>query len=272
MSELPRFCTIKLQYLQELVLDHDLSDAALRVALYLAVSHADHDTGESFPTFATIGSAIGKCAKSVKRAINALEAAGYLIVQRGTNKGSSSRYRPTEAVMRRAAERRREGDKVVPLKQGKGGHSCPDRGTDLSVTAGQKCPPNKEQEFRNEPQRSATPDLPERGQSGKADAATGGLTFVPRDICFARDWDDRLSREGLATLERCLPISDHGRHRGFWLPGRTPAPEGSARWREQVQSLRDLIRREGRSHLTFASPGYEEFSPRRIEACAGAGI
>ncbi len=270
MSELPRFCTIKLQYLQELVLDHDLSDGALRVALYLSVSHADHDTGESFPTFATIGSAIGKCAKSVKRAINALEAAGYLIVQRGTNKGSSSRYRPTEAIMRRAAERRREGDKVVPLKQGKGGHSRSDRGTDLSVTAGQKCPPNREQELRKEPLRAATPDLTERGQSGKADAATGGLTFVPRGICFARDWDDRLSREGLASLERCLAISTYGRHRGFWLPGRTPAPEGSTRWREQLQSLRELIRGENRSHLITASRSYEETAPHRVAACVGA--
>lgn len=272
MSELPPFCRIKLQYLQELVMDHGVSDNAVRVALYLAVVYADHETGECFPTFETIGTGVGKCAKTIKRAINALEDAGYLIVRRGTNKGASSRYRPTDAVLRRAADRRREGDKVVHLRHGKGGHSCPDKGSNLSAKEGQICPPNKEQELRKEPQAAATPDLPERGQSGKARSTTGELTFVPCGICFARDWDDRLSREGMASLERCLPISVHGRHRGFWLPGRTPAPEGSARWREQLQCLRDLIRRESRSHRTSASRGYEETAPRHVAAYVGAGI
>ena len=118
MSELLPFCKIKLQYLLEMVTDHDLDDNALRVALYLALAHADHETGESRPSFETIGAAIGKHAKSVKRALNKVEAAGYMTVERGTNKGKSSRYRPTEAALKRATERRREGDKVVPLGRG----------------------------------------------------------------------------------------------------------------------------------------------------------
>ncbi|MCE8515196.1 helix-turn-helix domain-containing protein [Ruegeria pomeroyi] len=140
MSELLPFCKIKLQYLLEMVTDHDLDDNALRVALYLALAHADHETGESRPSFETIGAAIGKHAKSVKRALNKVEAAGYMTVERGTNKGKSSRYRPTEAAMKRAAERRLEGDKVVPLSRGKGGQSCPQSGTDLSGKGGQDRP------------------------------------------------------------------------------------------------------------------------------------
>ena len=106
-------------YLLEMVTDHDLDDNALRVALYLALAHADHETGESRPSFETIGAAIGKHAKSVKRALNKVEAAGYMTVERGTNKGKSSRYRPTEAAMKRATERRREGDKVAPRTENK---------------------------------------------------------------------------------------------------------------------------------------------------------
>ncbi|WP_299639652.1 helix-turn-helix domain-containing protein [uncultured Ruegeria sp.] len=128
MSELLPFCKIKLQYLLEMVTDHELDDNALRVALYLALAHADHETGESRPSFQTIGAAIGKHAKSVKRALNKVEAAGYMTVERGTNKGNSSRYRPTEAALKRATERRREGDKVVPLRRAKGEQSCPAKG------------------------------------------------------------------------------------------------------------------------------------------------
>lgn len=136
MSELLPFCRVKLQYLQEMVADPDLDDNALQVALYLALFHVDHETGESRPSFATIGAAIGKHAKSVKRALNKVEAAGYMTVERGTNKGNSSRYRPTGSALKRATERRREGDKVVPLRRLKGGRSCPQNGTELSGKGG----------------------------------------------------------------------------------------------------------------------------------------
>ncbi|MFV0409841.1 MAG: helix-turn-helix domain-containing protein [Paracoccus sp. (in: a-proteobacteria)] len=119
MSELLPFCKIKLQYLQEMVTDPDLDDNALRVALYLALFHADHETGESRPSFETIGDAVGKHAKSVKRALNKVEAAGYMTVERGTNKGNSSRYRPTESALKRASERRREGDMIAPRTENK---------------------------------------------------------------------------------------------------------------------------------------------------------
>lgn len=246
MSELLPFCKIKLQYLLEMVTDHELDDNALRVALYLALAHANHETGESRPSFETIGAAIGKHAKSVKRALNKVEAAGYMTIERGTNKGKSSRYRPTEAALKRATERRREGDKVVPLSRAKGGPSCPQSGTDLSGKGGQDRPPNREQELRKEQGRASAPDLPDEGQSGgpRSKRAPDGqhLVFVPRGICFVRDWNERLAREGMTTLERSLPLSPHEHHLGFWLPARTPAPLGSAEWQDQLQLLRELIR------------------------------
>lgn len=246
MSELLPFCKIKLQYLLEMVTDHELDDNALRVALYLALAHADHETGESRPSFETIGASIGKHAKSVKRALNKVEAAGYMTVERGTNKGNSSRYRPTEAALQRATERRREGDKVVPLSRTKGGQSCPQSGTDLSKKGGLDRPPNREKEFRKEHGRASAPDLPDEGQSGgmRSKRAPDGQrrVFVPRGICFVRDWNERLAHEGMTTLERSLPLFPHEHHLGFWLPARTPAPVGSAEWQDQLQSLRDLIR------------------------------
>ena len=242
MSELLPFCKIKLQYLLEMVTDHALDDNALRVALYLALAHADHETGESRPSFETIGAAIGKHAKSVKRALNKVEAAGYMTVERGTNKGKSSRYRPTEAALKRATERRREGDKVVPLSRAKGGQSCPQSGTDLSGKGGQDRPPNREQELRKERGRASAPDSPDKGQSGGTRSEGPPLVFVPRGICFVRDWDARLAREGMTTLERSLPMSPHEHHLGFWLPARTPAPAGSAEWQAQLHLMRELIR------------------------------
>ncbi|MEJ6393850.1 helix-turn-helix domain-containing protein [Gymnodinialimonas sp. 2305UL16-5] len=239
MSESLPFCKIKLQFLLEMVTDKEMDDNALRVALYLALAHADHETGESRPSFETIGAAIGKHAKSVKRALNKVETAGYMSIERGTNKGKSSRYRPTSAALKRATERRREGDKVVPLCQRKGGQPCPQSGAILSNKGGQDRPPNREQEPRKEHGRVSASDLPEERQSG---GTRTELVFVPRGICFVRDWDARLAREGMTTLERSLQLSPHEHHVGYWLPARTPAPADSAAWREQLQLLRELIR------------------------------
>lgn len=239
MSESLPFCKIKLQFLLEMVTDKEMDDNALRVALYLALAHADHETGESRPSFETIGAAIGKHAKSVKRALNKVETAGYMSIERGTNKGKSSRYRPTAAALKRATERRREGDKVVPLSQLKGGRSCPQSGAVLSNKGGHDRPPNREQELRKEQGRESVPELPDERQSG---GTCRELFFVPRGICFVRDWDARLAREGMTTLDRSLPLSPHEHHVGYWLPARTPAPADSSEWSDQLHLLRELIR------------------------------
>lgn len=149
----------------------------------------------------------------MKRALNKVEAAGYMTVERGTNKGKSSRYRPTEAALKRATDRRREGDKVVPLSRTKGG---------------QDRPPNREQELGKEGLVASAPDLPDEGQSGETRPDGRRLVFVPRGICFVRDWDKRLEAYGMGALERNLSVSPHGQHVGFWLPARTPAPRDSS--------------------------------------------
>lgn len=258
MSDLSPFCEIKLQYILEMVMDHELDDNALRVAVYLAIKPSNHQTGESYPSFETIGKEIGKHAKSVKRALNKVEAAGYITVQRGTNRGNSSRYRPTEAALKRATQRRleedrrrREGGKVVPLSRAKGGQSCPQSGANLSSNQGQDCPPNREQELRKKQGRASAPVLSDQLQSGDTHLGGQPLVFVPRGICFVQDWDARLAREGMTTLERSLHLSPHEHHLGFWLPARTPAPVGSREWQTQLRLLRCVIRQsEDAMHLT----------------------
>ncbi len=220
MSDRIPFSQIKLQYLLEMVTDHELDDNALRVALYLALKHADHVTGESRPSFETIGAAIGKHAKSIKRALNKVEAAGYMTVERGTNKGKSSRYRPTEAALKRATERRREGDKVVPLSRTKGGQPRPQSGTELSGKGGQDRPPNKEQELRK--------------SAGEAE-----LVFVPENSAAVREWENLCDRHIGIRLGHLLPgVSVRGQ-RGFLLPGRWP-PVDRQEWAAAALRLKSL--------------------------------
>jgi hypothetical protein len=105
--------------------------------------------------------------------------------------------------------------------------------------------------------------LPDEGQSG---GTHPDLVFVPRGICFVRDWDERLAREGMTTLERSLPLSPHEHHLGFWLPARTPAPAGSAQWQVQLRRLRDVIcQAQDGACATPAASRIASFAPRQMQ-------
>lgn len=221
MPEKLPFCQIKLQYLLEMASDPELDDQGFRVAAYLALAHADHVSGQSRPSFETIGEAVGKHAKSVKRALNKAEAAGYLDIERGTNRGNSSRYRPTKATLQRAAVRRRVGDKVVPLSRAKGGQVCSDSGTDVSPNGVHVSPPNRDQEFRMRP-----------------------LVFVAASSKGAETWAELCDKHLGERLSVVVPEVISGGQRGYLLPGRWP-PVDRGEWPAVAQFLRSLNREGG---------------------------
>ena len=223
------FCKIKLQYLSEMASDPKLGDQAFRIISYLALIHADHESGEARPTFETIAKATGRDPKSVKRALQKAEAAGYLEIERGTNIGNSSRYRPTESALERATERRKEQDKIVPLSRSKGGHKCPERGTDLSGKGGQKCPPNLDQELK---EKTRTPEF----------------VFVPTSSKAAQEWQDLCDRHiGTRLIHLVGEFGPIGK-RGFLLPSLWP-PADRAEWPRVARYLQTL----GKSQVAEAS-------------------
>lgn len=220
MPEPLPFCQIKLQYLSEMTSDAELDDNSLRVALYLVLNHADHVTGEARPTFETIGKAIGKDAKSVKRALNKPRLARYFEIERGTNKGHASRYRPTEDALKRATERRREADKIVPLSRSKGGQKCPDRGTSLSGEGGHNRPPNLDQGFKQK-------------------TRTGEFVFVPTSSKAAQEWQNLCDRHIGTRLVHLTDEIEHGGQRSFLLPSLWP-PADRAEWPAMARYLKAL--------------------------------
>jgi len=220
MPERLPFCRIKLQYLAEAATDAELDDNAFRVISYLALIHADHETGEARPSFATIGEAIGKHAKSVKRALKKAEDAGYLEIERGTNIGNSSRYRPTGEALNRAAQRRKEQDKIVPLSRSKGGQKCPVRGTDLSGRGGQICPPNSDQELKEKTREDE-------------------LFFVPASSKAAQEWQDLCDRYLATRLVHLVgEVGQLGRS-GYLLPSYWP-PTDRSDWPAMARYLQAL--------------------------------
>ncbi len=149
MSDLRPFKDIKLQWLMLLSCDASLSDAAVRVALYIVTRHMNGRSEKAWPSHQTIATAIGKSTKTVQRAVAALEKK-WFDLERGNGSRISTRYSPSEPSVQQANKEREKGDKIVHLHPNKGGQNCPQRVTKMSSEGGQKCPPNLEKELRKE--------------------------------------------------------------------------------------------------------------------------
>ncbi|MDD1498572.1 helix-turn-helix domain-containing protein [Agrobacterium sp. CNPSo 3708] len=146
MSGARPFRDVKLQWLQQLSCDKDLSDSARSVALYIITTHLNGHTEKAWPSYQTIADATGKSVKTIQRAVRELEVKGWFEVQRGNGVGHNTEYRPSAASILRASDAREKTDKVVTLYPDKGGQNRPARRSDLSSEGGQICPPNPEKE------------------------------------------------------------------------------------------------------------------------------
>ena len=157
MSGVRPFRDVKLQWLQQLSCDKDLSDSARSVALYIITTHLNGHTEKAWPSYQTIADATGKSVKTIQRAVRELEVKGWFEVQRGNGVGHNTEYRPSAASILRASDSREKTGKVVTLYPDKGGQNRPERRSDLSSEGGQICPPNLEKEKYINLTRARTP-------------------------------------------------------------------------------------------------------------------
>ncbi|MDF8359006.1 helix-turn-helix domain-containing protein [Ensifer adhaerens] len=126
------FRDVKLQWLQQLSCDRDLSDSARSVALYIVTTHLNGHTEKAWPSFQTIANATGKSAKTIQRAVRELEITGWFEVQRGNGIGTTRNIVPHRRLLyahRTPAKRRTRlspftREKAVKFVQ-QGGQSCP---------------------------------------------------------------------------------------------------------------------------------------------------
>ena len=159
MSAARPFRDVKLQWLQQLSCDKDLSDSARSVALYIITTHLNGHTEKAWPSYQTIADATGKSVKTIQRAVRELEVKGWFEVQRGNGVGHNTEYRPSAASILRASEAREKTDKVVTLYPDKGGQNRPERRSDVSGEGGQICPPNPEKEKIYKPNAREEPSI-----------------------------------------------------------------------------------------------------------------
>ncbi|WP_455272953.1 helix-turn-helix domain-containing protein [Rhizobium herbae] len=217
MSECRPFREVKLQWLQQLSCDADLSDSAKCVALYIVTTHLNGHTEKAWPSYQTIADATGKSVKTIQRAVRELQVQGWFEVQRGNGVGHNTEYRPSAPSIIRASGAREKTDKVVTLYPAEGGQIRPIRRSEMSREGRQICPPNLEKEKINKPNpREGAPPrvLPRRAVP---------LVFVAEtQLQQISQWRNWLIDQGMPALEKLeLRTMKCGKY-GYALPGHWP--------------------------------------------------
>ena len=229
MANLNRF-----EWLKAVLQCSELNSSTKAVAAALAVQFANDKTGDLKPSQETLVEYLGNLSlATIKRCIRQLVDLGWLFRTEGRGAGNFTEYdlrAPYEITPFRYKKKR----SPASLHHGKKGASVPQK-----AVTGELSYIHEEQS--KEQKEAIQSNLPYDRQSGSPQPRSKPLTFVPRGICFVRDWDERLAREGMPTLERSLPLSPHKHHLGYWLPDRTPAPLGSPEWQDQLRFMQSAV-------------------------------
>lgn len=216
MSDTRPFREVKLQWLQQLSCDRDLSDSARSVALYIITTHMNGHTEKAWPSYQTIADATGKSVKTIQRAVRELEVKGWFEVERGNGVGHNTEYRPSAASILRATHAREKTDKIVTLYPDKGGQMHPARRSDVSREGGQICPPNPEKEkiYKPNPRVETRRAVP--------------LVFVAETKADqVEQWRSWLRRHGFPSLDSLGMRTVKTGQPGYALPGYWPPDEAS---------------------------------------------
>ena len=234
MSETRPFRDVKLQWLQQLSCDKDLSDSARSVALYIITTHLNGHTEKAWPSYQTIADATGKSIKTIQRAVRELELSGWFEVERGNGVGHNTEYRPSASSTLRASEAREKTDKIVTLFPSKGGQNRPERRSDLSSEGGQICPPNPEKEKIIKP--NAREMAPLRVETRRAVP----LVFVAETKADQLvQWRNWLQRSGFPSMHALGVQTVKAGRRGYSLPGYWPPDETSPHAQEWIAFFND---------------------------------
>ena len=222
MSDTRPFREVKLQWLQQLSCDRDLSDCARSVALYIITTHMNGHTQKAWPSYQTIADATGKSVKTIQRAVRELEVKGWFEVQRGNGVGHNTEYRPSAASILRASNAREKPDKVVTLYPDKDGQNRPARRSDVSCEGGRIYPPNPEKEkiYKLNPRQDGPPRVGTRRAIP--------LVFVAETKADqVEQWRSWLHRHGFPSIEALGVRTMKTGKPGYALPGYWPPDEVS---------------------------------------------
>ncbi|WP_174802237.1 helix-turn-helix domain-containing protein [Martelella limonii] len=243
------FREVKLQWLQQLSCDAELSDNAKCVALYIITTHLNGHTEKAWPSYQTIADATGKSVKTIQRAIRELEATDWFDVRRGNGVGHNTEYRPSASSILRASESREKTDKIVRLYPKKGGQICPERQSDMSLEGGQKRPLNPEKEINKKPNARGT------GQPSGSHQSMPLVFLMAGQTSQVDRWLAWLAKHRMPPLAAFGIETKNSGRGGYRLPSYWPPSEDSPEEEACLQFFRERISKSSNAIRPSSSAG-----------------
>lgn len=140
----PEISKLKLQIIQMITEDLEMSQSAKVLAIHLLAAKVDRKTGWCYATDDHLAETLGLSKATIKRARKLPEFLRYFTVESGKFKGNATEYELTQSIQVEAAQftpTAAKGVKKIPFES-KGGQNCSQRGAKVSHKEGQKYPPN----------------------------------------------------------------------------------------------------------------------------------
>lgn len=227
------FAKARAEALKAIRKNRNLSSTARLVAEHIAQEYLSPTRLSAWPSYATVAMALGTSPKTIQRAIDALESAGQLRVERQPGRCNRLSFPMIEAASLTDFP-------ANPLS----GQICPRDRTELSQGSRQNCPPNLTKEPDKKPRQSS------------------GLSFpryvVPIGSDEAACWEKALRRQGIASLESYDLVDEEDGVAVFILPARwPPADDDAFAWRRMKIYFEDRIRRPQTKPIVGECPSCE---------------
>ncbi len=258
MAKLRPFKDVQLQWLRLLLLDTELSARAFKFATYLAVKRINPKKEMAWLSHSTVCEDLGVTSeRTINRLIKELDGK-WFDVKSGNGLGNATEYVPSKAShiaahnLRAQEERDKrarleleKADNIVHLPITKGGHSCPERQTEVSSKTGQKCLPKKDPQKRKKNTREASGLFEdcetlstEEDVHRQSCPVTALLLIHDSDVEKISAWNNWLSARALPKLKDLMIRGEDASGAGYLMPRRlTPIRaedeamvEGYVRW------------------------------------------
>lgn len=203
----------RFDWMQQIIADPARSGTAKLIAAILATRFANAETGEAYPSKATLAAAVGRSERMVQIAIREMENAGWLAVSRGRGRGRSSTY---SLAFPAGCEPEKRGN-VVPLSEAREQRK---RRNERHVKGEMGFSPILEPSI--DPRARTRGDRPSRPSTDRAEPARARGPAIPEQFvtCPKRlaSWSDWLARNGWPSLDVMALRTLRGDEAGALVP------------------------------------------------------
>jgi hypothetical protein len=214
------FSQIKVQVIELVDEDPSLTKASFELVIHLIIRHLFKGDGAWAITDDELSKAMAWSVEKTSRAARGIGYSRLFDVQRGRRNRATS-YSLSYEGWELALERRKQHAKIADLR-----------------------PKATREKLDLNPRKivGTTPEKSELYTSTNSKTRATSCSGLKRDVFigfgwYEKQWNAALATAGFPDLGKLIGTAVHEGERGFWVPAKWPAPDGSSEHQRQIQAI-----------------------------------